>query len=44
MNFLRKITATLEMIKWEHSIFALTGAMLAERGWPRPRQLVLIGR
>jgi 4-hydroxybenzoate polyprenyltransferase len=30
---------TLEMIKWEHSIFALpfalTGAVLAARGWPR---------
>jgi 4-hydroxybenzoate polyprenyltransferase len=30
---------TLEMIKWEHSIFALpfalTGAMLAAGGWPR---------
>ena len=31
--------ATLEMIKWEHSIFALpfalTGAVLAANGWPR---------
>jgi len=31
---------TLEMIKWEHSIFALpfalTGAVLAAGGWPRP--------
>ncbi len=31
--------ATLEMIKWEHSIFALpfalTGALLAAGGWPR---------
>src|SRR5580698_986387 len=30
---------TLEMIKWEHSIFALpfalTGAVLAANGWPR---------
>jgi 4-hydroxybenzoate polyprenyltransferase len=30
---------TLEMIKWEHSIFALpfalTGAVLAAGGWPR---------
>ncbi len=30
---------TLDMIKWEHSIFALpfalTGAVLAARGWPR---------
>ncbi len=33
-----KIGATLEMIKWEHSIFvlpfAMTGAMLAAGGWP----------
>ncbi len=33
-----KIRATLEMIKFEHSVFALpfalTGAMLAVRGWP----------
>lgn len=43
---LKKIATTLEMIKWEHSIFALpfalTGAMLAARGWPSMRQLVLI--
>jgi 4-hydroxybenzoate polyprenyltransferase len=35
---LRSIRVTLEMIKWEHSIFALpfalTGAMLAAHGWP----------
>ncbi len=35
---LRSIRITLEMIKWEHSIFALpfalTGAMLAAHGWP----------
>jgi 4-hydroxybenzoate polyprenyltransferase len=34
---------TLEMIKWEHSIFALpfalTGAVLAAGGWPRPAAL-----
>jgi 4-hydroxybenzoate polyprenyltransferase len=34
---------TLEMIKWEHSIFALpfalTGAVLAAGGWPRLRVL-----
>lgn len=34
------------MIKWEHSIFALpfalTGAVLAARGWPRPMVLVWI--
>jgi 4-hydroxybenzoate polyprenyltransferase len=46
MALLRSIGTTLEMIKWEHSIFALpfalTGAMLAARGWPRPMQLVWI--
>jgi 4-hydroxybenzoate polyprenyltransferase len=35
---LRNIRTMLEMIKWEHSIFALpfalTGAMLAAHGWP----------
>ncbi len=34
------------MIKWEHSVFALpfalTGAMLAAGGWPRPMQIVWI--
>jgi 4-hydroxybenzoate polyprenyltransferase len=38
MAFLRSIGTTLEMIKWEHSVFALpfalTGAMLAARGLP----------
>src|SRR5271167_1987925 len=38
MSFFRSIGVTLEMIKWEHSVFALpfalTGAMLAARGWP----------
>jgi 4-hydroxybenzoate polyprenyltransferase len=38
MPFFRNIGVTLEMIKWEHSVFALpfalTGAMLAARGWP----------
>jgi 4-hydroxybenzoate polyprenyltransferase len=38
--------ATLEMIKWEHSIFALpfalTGAVLAAGGWPSLRVLGLI--
>jgi 4-hydroxybenzoate polyprenyltransferase len=37
---------TLEMIKWEHSIFALpfalTGAVLAAGGWPRIPALVWI--
>jgi len=39
-----KIRTTLEMIKFEHSIFALpfalTGALLAVRGWPTWRQLL----
>jgi 4-hydroxybenzoate polyprenyltransferase len=38
MPFLRSIGTTLEMIKWEHSVFALpfalTGAMLAAHGLP----------
>ena len=37
---------TLEMIKWEHSIFALpfalTGAVLAAGGWPHWKTLLLI--
>ncbi len=39
MAFFRSVGATLEMIKWEHSVFALpfafTGAMLAAHGVPR---------
>ncbi|HEX3435749.1 MAG TPA: UbiA-like polyprenyltransferase [Pseudacidobacterium sp.] len=46
MALLRSIGTTLEMIKWEHSIFALpfalTGAMLAAHGWPHPLQLLWI--
>jgi 4-hydroxybenzoate polyprenyltransferase len=46
MAFLRSVGTTLEMIKWEHSVFALpfalTGAMLAAHGWPRPAQLLWI--
>src|SRR4051812_1814431 len=46
MALLKNIGTTLEMIKWEHSIFALpfalSGAMLAANGWPRGRQLVWI--
>ncbi len=42
----RNTAVTLEMIKWEHSIFALpfalTGAMLAANGWPPAAKLVLI--
>ena len=38
MGLFRRIGTTLEMIKWEHSIFvlpfALIGAMLAARGLP----------
>jgi 4-hydroxybenzoate polyprenyltransferase len=39
----RNLRVTLEMIKWEHSVFALpfalSGAMLAARGLPTVRQL-----
>lgn len=45
-NVLRSTRITLEMIKWEHSIFALpfalTGAMLAAHGWPTLKVLGLI--
>ena len=38
-HLFRNTRVTLEMIKWEHSIFALpfalTGAVLAAGGWPR---------
>jgi 4-hydroxybenzoate polyprenyltransferase len=43
MTLWHKTKTTLEMIKWEHSVFALpfalTGAMLAASGWPRAWQL-----
>ena len=43
---LRNARVTLEMIKWEHSIFALpfamTGAVLAAGGWPAWRAVALI--
>lgn len=43
MKFLHNTRTTLEMIKWEHSIFALpfalTGAMLAAHGLPSLRVL-----
>jgi 4-hydroxybenzoate polyprenyltransferase len=46
MPLLKNIKTTLEMIKWEHSIFALPfalcGAMLAANGWPTGRQLLWI--
>lgn len=42
----RKLKTTLEMIKVEHSVFALpfalTGAMLAADGWPKWRQVFWI--
>jgi 4-hydroxybenzoate polyprenyltransferase len=45
-NVLRSTRVTLEMIKWEHSIFALpfalTGAVLAAGGWPPVRVLLWI--
>jgi 4-hydroxybenzoate polyprenyltransferase len=44
--FLRNLKITLEMIKWEHSVFALPfafcGAMLAAGGFPAWRQLAWI--
>ena len=46
MPFLRSLRVTLEMIKWEHSIFALPfalcGAMLAASGLPNAHQLLWI--
>ncbi len=46
MAFIRSIGVTLEMIKWEHSVFALpfalTGAMLAAHGWPPGTKLAWI--
>jgi 4-hydroxybenzoate polyprenyltransferase len=44
--FLHNLRITLEMIKWEHSVFALPfalcGAMLAAGGFPPVRQLLWI--
>ncbi|MGA8311565.1 MAG: UbiA-like polyprenyltransferase [Terriglobales bacterium] len=46
MPFLRNLHVTLEMIKWEHSIFALPfalcGALLAAHGLPGALQLLWI--
>ena len=46
MPVLRNLRTTLEMIKWEHSVFALPfalcGAMLAAGGWPTAWQLTWI--
>jgi 4-hydroxybenzoate polyprenyltransferase len=43
LNILRSTRATFEMIKWEHSVFALPfalmGAVLAANGWPSWRVL-----
>src|ERR1700730_346274 len=45
-SFWKSTAVTLEMIKWEHSVFALpfalTGAFLAAGGWPSLRVLGLI--
>ncbi|WP_446741771.1 UbiA-like polyprenyltransferase [Silvibacterium acidisoli] len=46
MAFFRNVGVTLEMIKWEHSVFALpfalTGAMLAAHGLPSLVQILWI--
>ena len=46
MSALHNLRVSLEMIKWEHSVFALPfalcGAMLAARGWPTLWQLLWI--
>jgi len=46
MALFKNVATTLEMIKWEHSIFALpfalTGAVLAAHGWPTLPQLAWI--
>jgi 4-hydroxybenzoate polyprenyltransferase len=45
-NAIRSTRITLEMIKWEHSIFALpfalTGAVLAAGGWPSAHVLLWV--
>ncbi|MGH9358158.1 MAG: UbiA-like polyprenyltransferase [Terriglobia bacterium] len=45
-GLLARVRTTLEMIKFEHSVFALpfalTGALLAVRGWPTLRQIFWI--
>ncbi|HEX3741392.1 MAG TPA: UbiA-like polyprenyltransferase [Terriglobales bacterium] len=46
MPLLKNLRVTLEMIKWEHSVFALPfalcGAMLAARGVPTVHQIIWI--
>jgi 4-hydroxybenzoate polyprenyltransferase len=45
-HFLKKTAIALEMVKWEHSVFALpfalTAAVLAAHGWPPPNVLLWI--
>src|SRR6202789_3089452 len=45
-QLIQNTRVTLEMIKWEHSVFALpfalTGAVLAANGWPHAMQLFWI--
>ena len=46
MTVLRRLTVTLEMIKFQHTLFALpfafTGMILAARGWPEWRTLLWV--
>jgi 4-hydroxybenzoate polyprenyltransferase len=46
VRLLKNLSITLEMIKWEHSVFALpfalSGAMLAARGVPTAHQIIWI--
>ncbi len=46
MSTLHNVRVSLEMIKWEHTVFALPfalcGAMLASHGWPSAWQLLWI--
>jgi 4-hydroxybenzoate polyprenyltransferase len=46
LGWTRKTVTTLEMIKWEHSVFvlpfALIGAMLAAGGWPPATKILWI--
>ena len=45
-SFLKSTAVTLEMIKWEHSVFALPFALgsmvVAAHGWPSARVVGLI--
>lgn len=46
-GFVARVRTTLEMIRFEHSVFALpfalTGALLARRGWPTWREVTWLG-